>query len=93
MMLGVLVLVGARQEGPCCDVMFSGFCGLVPVGVFGFLLFWVLRGFSHFFLFLVLVSFCILPVCLEMPLRFLYNFSAYLYKKKIATCNRCILWH
>lgn len=36
MMLGVLVLAKARQEGPCCDVMFSGFCGLVPVGVFEF---------------------------------------------------------
>jgi hypothetical protein len=36
MMLGVLVLAEARQEGPCYDVLFSGFCGLVPVRVLGF---------------------------------------------------------
>jgi hypothetical protein len=36
MMLGVLVLARARQEGPCCDVMFSEFCGLILVGVFRF---------------------------------------------------------
>jgi len=36
MMLGVLVLAGERLEGPCCNVLLSGFCGLVPIRVLGF---------------------------------------------------------
>jgi hypothetical protein len=44
--------------------------------------FWGLRVFSFFFLFPVLVFFCIPPICLGAPLRFLYNFSDYLLKKK-----------
>jgi hypothetical protein len=35
-MLGVLVLAGERLEGPCCNVLLSGFCGLVPIRVLGF---------------------------------------------------------
>jgi hypothetical protein len=51
-MLGVLVLAKARQEGLCCDVLFSGFCGLVPVRVLGFpLVFGVLRVMFSLFLF------------------------------------------
>jgi hypothetical protein len=73
-MLEVLVLAGERQESPCCDVLFSGFCGLVPVRVlrfpppFGFCGFCFL---SLFFLFLFWCPFCILPVCLETSLHFL----------------------
>jgi hypothetical protein len=60
--IGVLVLVGARQEGPCHDVLFCGFCGLVPVRVLGFPPVFGFCGFcfhSFFFLlsFSVLVSF------------------------------------
>jgi hypothetical protein len=39
MMPGVLVLAGARQEGPCSDIIVSGFCGLVLLGCLDFLLF------------------------------------------------------
>jgi hypothetical protein len=35
-MLRVLVLARERQDSPCCDVLFSGFCGLVPVRVLRF---------------------------------------------------------
>jgi hypothetical protein len=50
MMLEVLVLAGARQECPCCDVMVSEFCGLVPVGVFGFHSVFGFCGYFFFFL-------------------------------------------
>jgi hypothetical protein len=46
MMPGVLVLVGVRQVGTCCDVIVSGFCGLVLLGCLGFLLF---LGFASVF--------------------------------------------
>jgi hypothetical protein len=69
MMLGVLVLVRERQENPCCDVLFSGFCGLVLVRVLGFPPFFCFAG-SVFFLFLFWYSFCILPKCLGASLRF-----------------------
>jgi hypothetical protein len=36
MMPGVLVLAGARQKSPCCDVIVSRFCGLVMLGCLGF---------------------------------------------------------
>jgi hypothetical protein len=39
MMPGVLVIVGVRQKGHCCNVMVSGFCRLVMLGCLGFLLF------------------------------------------------------
>jgi hypothetical protein len=53
--------------------MVSRFCGLVLVGVFGFLSFLGFAGvflsFSYFFLFWC--PFCILPVCIGVPLHFL----------------------
>jgi len=39
MMQGVLVLAGARQEGPYFDVIVSGFCGLVMLECLCFLLY------------------------------------------------------
>jgi hypothetical protein len=56
MMLGVLVLVRERQENPCCDVLFSGFCGLVLVRVLGFPPFFLFCRFC-FLSFFVLVFF------------------------------------
>jgi hypothetical protein len=44
MMPGVLVPVGARQEGTCCDVIVSGFYGLVLLGCLSFLLFLCFAG-------------------------------------------------
>jgi hypothetical protein len=69
MMLGILVPVGARQEGTCCDVIVSKFCGLVLLGCLGFLLF---LGFAGVFpLFYLFSCFGVLFVCLGAPLRFL----------------------
>jgi hypothetical protein len=79
MMLEVLVLAGARQSGLMwyisLSVLWAGF-----VGFFGFP---SVLGFSGVFLILlsVLVSFCILYVCLGAPLRFLWN-SLFTYIKK-----------
>jgi hypothetical protein len=84
MMLRVLVLAGARQECPCCDVMVSRFCGLVPVGVFRFhYVFGFCKCFLFFlYFFLFWCSFYIFHVCLGAPLRFFVYFSTYLSKKK-----------
>jgi hypothetical protein len=73
MMLEVLVLAGERQDSPCCDVLFSGFCGLVPVRVLGFppIFGFCKICFLSFFLFLFWCPFYILFVCLGVPLRFL----------------------
>jgi hypothetical protein len=71
-MLEVLVLVGARQEDPCCDVLFSGFCGLFPIRVLWFpYVFLGFCGFCFLSFFLFWCPFCILPICLGVPLRFL----------------------
>jgi hypothetical protein len=65
-MLGVLVLAGERHKGSCCDVMFSGFCGLVSARVFGFPHFFGFYGcfppfsFSFPVLVLILWTFCML---------------------------------
>jgi hypothetical protein len=72
-MPGVLILVGERQDGTCCDVIVSGFCGLVLVGLFGFP---PVFGFCGCFsslpsFFCFWCHFCILHICLEAPLRFL----------------------
>jgi hypothetical protein len=56
MMLGVWVLAGGRQGALSCDVMVSGFCGLV-VGGFGFPLVFGFYGFFSFLFFPVLLSF------------------------------------
>jgi hypothetical protein len=83
MMLRVLVLAGARQECPCCDVMVSRFCGLVPVGVFGF---HSVFGFCRCFLFFpVLVSFLYISCMLRGTFTLFVYFSTYLSKKKILT--------
>jgi hypothetical protein len=84
MMLRVLVLAGARQECPCCDVMVSGFCGLVLVGVF---VFHSVFGFCRCFLFYlyffpVLVSFLYISCMLTGTFTLFVYFSTYLSKKK-----------
>jgi hypothetical protein len=72
--IGVLVLAGARQEGPCHDVLFCGFCGLVPVRVLGFPPVFGFCGFCFHSFFFLLSSFffCfgVLFVCLRAPLCF-----------------------
>jgi hypothetical protein len=65
MMLGVFVLARAKQEGPCCDVLFSRFCELVPVRVLGFP---TVFGFC-FLSFSVLVSFLYTFYMLRTPLH------------------------
>jgi hypothetical protein len=85
MMLGVFVLARARQEGPCCDVLFSRFWELVPVRVLGFPTVFRFCGFcflSFFFLFLFWYPFCILSVCLGR-LYTIYKISLLTYKKKM----------
>jgi len=77
MMLWVLVLAGARQEGPCCDVLFSGFCGLVPVRVLGCPPFLGFAGSIFFLSFSVLVSFLYTSCMLAF-----YKISLLTYKKK-----------
>jgi len=88
MMLRVLVLAGARQECPCCDVMVSGFCGLVLVGVFGFHSVFVFC--RCFFIFSLFFScFGVLFVYFLYAYGHLYAFCIFLYlpikKKNILT--------
>jgi hypothetical protein len=71
MMLEVLVLARARQEGPCCDVMISGFCVLVLLGCLSFLLYLGFAGVFLLYFFLFWCSFCILFVFLGAHLHFL----------------------
>jgi hypothetical protein len=78
MMLGNLVLAGARQEGPCCDVLFSGFCGLVPVRVLGCPPFLGFAGSVFFLSFSVLVSFLYTSCMLAF-----YKISLLTYKKNV----------
>jgi hypothetical protein len=90
MMLGVLVLAGARQEGPCYDVMVFGFCGLVMMGCLGFLLYLGFAGvfpcvYVCFFFFLFWCLFCILRGTFTLFI----NFFDYLLKKKES--NACKL--
>jgi hypothetical protein len=80
--VGVLFLVGARQECPCCDVMVFGFCGLVSVGVFEFhSVFGFCRVFFFFF-FPVLVSFLYISCMFGGAFMLFIYFSTYLSKKK-----------
>jgi hypothetical protein len=62
---GVLVLAGARQEGPCCHVISSGFCGVGYVGFF-------------FFFSPVLMSFLYASCMLRDAFMLFINFFAYL---------------
>jgi len=78
MMLGVLVLAEARQEGPCYDVLFSGFCGLVPVRVLGCPPFLGFAGSVFFLSFSVLVSFLYTSCMLAF-----YKISLLTYKKNV----------
>jgi hypothetical protein len=83
MMPGVLVQVGARQEGACCDVIVSEFCGLVLLGCLGFLLFWVLLVFFLSFLFfLVFVLFLYTSHMLRGAFMLFINFLL-TYQKKV----------
>jgi hypothetical protein len=72
MMLGALVLLGAKTRGLCCDVMLLRVFGLVFVGVFwDFCCGWVFAGFVFsFFSFFPLVS---------LPFLFLCHFVYFLY--------------
>jgi hypothetical protein len=84
MMTGVLVLVGARQEGPCFDVIVFGFCGLVLLECFGFFLY---LGFAGVFSFLpsFFMFWCpfLYTSCMRRDAFTLFiNFFAYLSKKK-----------
>jgi hypothetical protein len=90
MMQGVLVLAGARQEGPYFDVIVSGFCGLVMLECLCFLLYLGFVGvfplfhifFFFFFFFLpVLVFFLYTSCMLKDAFSLFINFFAYLSKK------------
>jgi hypothetical protein len=64
MMQGVLVLAGARQEGPYFDVIVSGFCGLVMLECLCFLLYLGFVGvFPLFPLFFFCFFFFFFPSC------------------------------
>jgi hypothetical protein len=65
-------------EDPCCYVIFSGFCGLVPVGVFWFPLFLGFAGIFLSFFFPILVSFLYTSYMLRGAITLFINFSAYL---------------
>jgi hypothetical protein len=65
MMLGVLVLLGAKARGLCCDVMLLRVFGLVFAGVFwDFYCGWVFAGF-------LLFCFCVFPVFSGVPMLFI----------------------
>jgi hypothetical protein len=62
MMLGALVLLGAKTRGLCCDVMLLRVFGLVFVGVFwDFCCGWVFAGFGFFFFLFLPLFLC--PFC------------------------------
>jgi len=77
-MLEVLVLARERQGSPCYDVLFSGFCGLVPIRVLRFPLVFGFCGFcflSFFLSFSVLLSFlytsCMLRSAFTLFIKFI----------------------
>jgi hypothetical protein len=84
MMLGVLVLLGVKARGLCCDVILLRVFGLVFTGVFWeFCCGWVFAG---FFLFLCPFCFCVL-LYTSFMLRGAYTFykiSLITYKKSIS---------
>jgi hypothetical protein len=85
MMPGVLVLVGVRQVGTCCDVIVSGFCGLVLLCCLGFLLFLGFAGvffflstlFSFFFFFFFWYTSCMLRGAFTLFINFLLTYQKY----------------
>jgi len=88
MMLGVLVLLGAKARGLCCDVILSRVFGLVFAGVFwDFCCGWVFAGF--FLVSMPFMFFCLFVYFLyaQGHLHFLQNFSDYLDKKKKKIIN------
>jgi len=85
---GVLVLVGARQGGTCCDIMVPRFCGLVLLGYLGFLLFLGVAGvFPLFHLFPLLVSFLYTSCMLKGAFTLFINFLLTYKKKLFSTCQ------